>query len=65
MTMTASGRVRVHSAATVAIPVNPPNATARAGMFVLSVGKGCSRVIRPHAVVSVRQSRPRHSGSTA
>ena len=34
-------------------PVKPPNARARAGMLRLSVGNGCTRVMRPHGGVLV------------
>ncbi len=64
ITITASGRPRATRPATVARPVNPANATARAGMLVLSVGNGCRRVMRPHEVRSVRHSRPPQPGST-
>ena len=59
MTMTASGRIRWHRPATAAMPVNPAKASARAGMLVLSVGNGWSRVIQPHAVPSVRHETAR------
>ena len=65
MTMTTSGRIRVKAARTVAMPVKPAKATARAGMLVLSVGKGWSRVIQPHGVDSVRAGRPVQPSSTA
>ena len=64
MTMTASGRPRATRPATVARPVKPAKATARAGMLVLSVGNGCSRVMRPQSVRSVRHRRPPQPGST-
>ena len=54
MASTASGRRRVDDArAAPASAVNPPKATARAGMLRLSVGNGCTRVMRPQSVVLV------------
>ena len=61
---TASGRPRVSVAMAPESAVNAPNAAARAGMSRLSVGNGCTRVIRPHSVSSWRTRRPRHSFST-
>ncbi|CAB4558339.1 unannotated protein [freshwater metagenome] len=63
--MTASGRFRLSKAAIVAIEVKPPKATARAGMLVFDVGKGCRRVIFPQVVRSVLHGRPPQPASTA
>ncbi len=65
MTSTTSGRRRRNNASIPAKPVNPTNPSARAEILVLSVGNGCTRVIEPQVVRSVRHKRPRHSGSTS
>ena len=59
MASTTSGRSRSARASAPARPVKPPNANARAGTLVLSVGKGWTRVMRPTAAFSgVRAGRP-------
>ncbi len=65
MASTASGRNRLVSPAAAARAVNPPKARARAVMFDLSVGNGCTRVMRPHPVSSWRTRRPSQPGSMA
>ena len=68
MASTTSGRLRVSRAVAPFSAVKAPKARARAGMFVLSVGNGCTRLIRPQARSScwTSPSGPvgRHSGST-
>ena len=45
---------------------NAAKPTALFGMLRLSpVGNGCTRVMRPHAVFSLRTIRPRQAGNTA
>ena len=64
MASTASGRNCGRIPAARLNPVNPPNATARAGMLLLSVGNGWSRVIHPNSVASVRDHEPFQPSST-
>ena len=51
---TASGRGRLAAATSPVSAVKPPNASARAGMLRLSVGNGCTRVMRPQSVTCSR-----------
>ena len=53
MASTTSGRARATAPPTPARAVKPPKARARAGMLRLSVGNGCTRVMRPHVGVLV------------
>ena len=60
---TASGRGRLTTDSNPLRAVKPPNASARAGILVLSVGNGCTRVMRPQSVSWVRTGWPDQPGS--
>ena len=58
MARTASGRDRPLNPASSPSPENPAKPRARAATLALAVGKGWTRVIRPHGVGWLRTSLP-------